>query len=108
MNNRNEEAIVTFYRPDPSGFEESPPSQKEPSPVCAFESKVEQKPRLSLSSRVEPVKVSVRKSLTKWGQAEDENKKSRTGGDGRDTEKEVNRGTQNEWEVRIGLGKLIT
>jgi hypothetical protein len=99
MNNRNEEAIVTFYRPDPSGFEESPPSQKEPSPVCAFESKVEQKPRLSLSSRVEPVKVSVRKSLTKWGQAE---------GDGRDTEKEVNRGTQNEWEVRIGLGKLIT
>jgi hypothetical protein len=91
MHNRNEEAIVTFYRLDPSGFEESPPVRTEPSPVCAFESKVEQKPRLSLSSRVEPVKVSVRRSLTKWGQAEDENTKSRTGGDGSDNESEVKR-----------------
>jgi hypothetical protein len=83
MHNRNEEAIVTFYRPDPLGFEKSPPSQNRAFTSLRFrvESGTETSPQLV--SRVEPVKVSVRRSLTKWGQAEDENTKSRTGGDGR-------------------------
>jgi hypothetical protein len=67
---------------EPSGFEGVTPSRRKHFTDLRFlVSKVEQKSRLSLSSRVEPVKVSARSLSRKWGQAEEEGKKKpRTGG----------------------------
>lgn len=78
----NKEVFITFHRQEPSGFEGVTPSRKKPFTSLRFLGlKVEQKSRLSLSSRVEPVKVSARSLSRKWGQAEEERKKKpKTGG----------------------------
>ncbi|KAJ5514190.1 hypothetical protein N7463_003742 [Penicillium fimorum] len=81
----NKEAFITFHRPEPSGFKGVTPSRRKPFTSLRFLlSKVEQRSRLSLSSRVEPVKVSARSLSRKWGQAEEERKKKKkpkTGGE---------------------------
>lgn len=79
---RTKKLSLPFTGRSPQDLKEVTPSRRKPFTSLRFlRSKVEQRSRLSLSSRVEPVKVSARSLSRKWGQAEEERKKKpRTGG----------------------------